>query len=171
MRTLSRSKPGGTMTDSPHPCPRCQPPSPRYVAIDKATSAREFQISTRPSWSASRANFRYDDGKNCGWPIAPAQEPVSRSRSMRPRATIETVASSSWVKRSRRRPSKASVASDRGTSKLPVTAPKLLSIPQMPRTMAAGTPVDRSLAANSVVNEPRTASPREMRTGSTRRST
>jgi hypothetical protein len=72
--------------------------------------------------------------------MAPAQLPFRPARSRRPSMTMSARRFSWPSAQSRRRPSKARVASDRITSLLPWTWPKLDSCAQMETRISAGTP-------------------------------
>src|SRR3546814_1842935 len=71
--------------------------------MEASESASLFQMSALLSPSPSAAVFRYELGRNCGLPIAPAQEPVKAERGASPRSTISSAAISSLVNRLRRR--------------------------------------------------------------------
>src|SRR3546814_4493784 len=60
--------------------------------MEASESASLFQMSALLSPSPSAAVFRYELGRNCGLPIAPAQEPVKAERGASPRSTISSAA-------------------------------------------------------------------------------
>ena len=108
------------------------------------------QMSRMPSLSPSTAVVRKTDGRNCVWPMAPAQEPRRVARVASPVAMICRAALSWLSANSRRRPSAARVAMQRSTSISPWMRPKLLSTAQMAIRISRGTPNFCSMAGKKV---------------------
>src|ERR1700730_748509 len=65
----------GRIASIPQARPGCQPDWRKKFAIEATLSRGLFQMSGKPDPSWLTANLRNAEGRNCGPPIAPAQEP------------------------------------------------------------------------------------------------
>ena len=77
---------------------------------------------------------------NCGWPIAPAQDPLRFDSAISPRLRISSALKSSARNNVARRGSHASVARAGTVGRTPVNRPKFDSTPQIAVMICGGTP-------------------------------